>query len=193
MPVKKGLDGTLNTEFDNPRLISTRSFSFILWGLVTHIGIGNLTIIGSDNGLQMSSGKRRPFCLGLNVITHKNDVCVWFDSWPSARNSFTCHGNTTVMSYANLCWNRFEILIKANEISNLKHNGNSLLKWTLTSVSEMVAWKTWFHLNSLFPCHDGFCVTVIEIAIPLSLLLSVSYLEMFIETECNWKKNTVFS
>ena len=82
------------------------------WGRVTHICIGNLTIIGSDNGLspgrrqaitwtnvgilligplgtnfsemlseihtfsfkkihlKMSSGKWRPFCLGLNVLTH---------------------------------------------------------------------------------------------------------------------------
>ena len=80
------------------------------WGWVTHICVGNLTIIGSDNGLspgrhqaitwtnvgilligplgtnfsemlieihtfsfkkihlKMSSGKRRPFCLGLNVL-----------------------------------------------------------------------------------------------------------------------------
>ena len=80
------------------------------WGRVTHICIGNLTIIGSDNGLspgwrqaitwtnvgilligplgtnfsemligihtfsfkkihlKMSSGKWRPFCLGLNVL-----------------------------------------------------------------------------------------------------------------------------
>ena len=82
------------------------------WGRVTHICVGNLTIIGSDNGLspdrrqaiiwnnagillirplgtnfsemlieiltfsfkkihlKMSSGKWRPFCLGLNVLTH---------------------------------------------------------------------------------------------------------------------------
>ena len=82
------------------------------WGRVTHISIGNLTIVGSDNGLspgrrqaiiwtnaailligplgtnfsgmlseihtfsfkkmqlKMSSAKRRPFCLGLNVLTH---------------------------------------------------------------------------------------------------------------------------
>ena len=80
------------------------------WGRVTHICVGNLTIIGSDNGLaagrcqantctnveilligplgtnfsemlieihtfsfkkihlKMSSGKWRPFCLGLNVL-----------------------------------------------------------------------------------------------------------------------------
>ena len=82
------------------------------WGRVTHICVGNLTIIGPDNGLspgrrqaiiwtnagilligpwgtnfseiltgidtfsfrkmhlKMSTGKRRPFCLGLNVLTH---------------------------------------------------------------------------------------------------------------------------
>ena len=83
------------------------------WGRVTHICVGNLTIIGSDNGLspgrrqaiswtnvgilligplgthfsemlieihafslkkihlKMSSGKWRPFCLGLNVLNLK--------------------------------------------------------------------------------------------------------------------------
>ena len=83
------------------------------WGRVTHICIGKLTIIASDNGLspgrrqaiiwtnagilligpqgtnfsemlieihkfsfkkihlKMSSGKRRPSCLGLNVLTHR--------------------------------------------------------------------------------------------------------------------------
>ena len=82
----------------------------IYWGRVTHICVGNLTLIGSDNGLspgrrqaiiktnieilligtletnfseilseihtfsfkkmhlRMSSAKRRPFCLGLNVL-----------------------------------------------------------------------------------------------------------------------------
>ena len=84
------------------------------WGRVTHICVGNLTIIGSDNGLspgrrqaitwsnvgilligplgtnfsemlikinifsfkkihlKMSSGKWRPFCLGLNVLRGPN-------------------------------------------------------------------------------------------------------------------------
>ena len=83
------------------------------WGRVTHICVGKLTIIGSDNGLlpgrrqaiiwtnagillieplgtifseiligiqifsfmkmrlKMSSAKWRPFCLGLNVLTHQ--------------------------------------------------------------------------------------------------------------------------
>ena len=96
------------------------------WGRVTHICVGNLTIIGSDNGLspgrrqaitwtnvgilligplgtnfsemlieihtfsfkkihlKMSSGKWRPFCLGLNVLTvpwvlisymYTDDIC----------------------------------------------------------------------------------------------------------------------
>ena len=82
------------------------------WGRVTHICVGNITIISSDNGLspyqrqaiiwtnaailligtlgtnfneivfkihtssfknihlKMASGKWRPFCLGLNVLTH---------------------------------------------------------------------------------------------------------------------------
>ena len=84
------------------------------WGRVTHICVGKLTIIGSDNGLapgrrqaiirthagilligilgtnfreilseihtfsfkkmhlKMSSGRWRPFCLGLNVL-----ICIW--------------------------------------------------------------------------------------------------------------------
>ena len=90
------------------------------WGRVTHICVGNLTIIGPDNGLssgrrqaiiwtnagilligpwgtnfneiligihtfsfkkihlKMSSAKRRPFCLGLNVLSHCNspEDCV---------------------------------------------------------------------------------------------------------------------
>ena len=104
------------------------------WGRVTHICVGNLTIIGSDNGLspdrrqaiiwtnagilligpwgtnfskilidiqissfkkihlKMSSAKWRPFCLGLNVLTHwplgdmgvikcnlRTDVTNWVD------------------------------------------------------------------------------------------------------------------
>ena len=90
------------------------------WGRVTHICVGNLTIIGSDNGLspgrrqaitwtyagilligplgtnfsemlieihtfsfkkihlKMSSGKWRPFCLGLNVLMDKfNSMCYF--------------------------------------------------------------------------------------------------------------------
>ena len=91
------------------------------WGRVTHICVGNLTIIGPDNGLspgrrqaiiwtnagilviepqgtnfreiligihtlsfkkihlKMSSAKWRPFCLGLNVLTHLRlvpHVCI---------------------------------------------------------------------------------------------------------------------
>ena len=102
------------------------------WGRVTHICIGNLTIIGSDDGLspgrrqdiiwtnagivligtlgtnfneilikidtfsfkkihlKMSSGKWRPSCLGLNVLTHwgideeyMRQNCVIIGSWDS--------------------------------------------------------------------------------------------------------------
>ena len=87
-------------------------FGLTRWGRVTHICVGNLTTIGSDNGLapgrrkaitwtnvgilligplgtnfsvmlskihtfpfkkmhlKMSSGKWRPFCVGLNALTH---------------------------------------------------------------------------------------------------------------------------
>ena len=96
-----------------PRTIRVKQ-SITHWGRVTHICVGKLTIIGSDNGLspgrrqaiiwtnagillieplgtnsseiligiqifsfkkmslKMSSGKWRPFCLGLNVITKHN-------------------------------------------------------------------------------------------------------------------------
>ena len=90
------------------------------WGRVTHICVGKLTIIGSDNGLspgrrqaiiwtndgilliwplgtnseilseihsfsfkkmhlKMSSGKWRPLCFGLNVLTgNPQDICPWY-------------------------------------------------------------------------------------------------------------------
>ena len=111
------------------------SVSLTHWGRVTHICVGNLTIIGPDNGLspgrrqaiiwtnpgilligpwgtnfseiligihtfsfkkihlRMSSAKWRPFCLGLNVLTHLPlafYICLaelshhWFESWPVA-------------------------------------------------------------------------------------------------------------
>ena len=89
------------------------------WGRVTHICVGKLTIIGSDNGLSparrqaiiwtnagilligpwgtnfseilrkihtfsfnkmhltMSSGKWRPFCLGLNVLNYACPLCIF--------------------------------------------------------------------------------------------------------------------
>ena len=89
------------------------------WGRVTHICVGKLIIIDSDNGLsperrqaiiwtnggilligplgtkfseilikihafstkkmqlKMSSGKRRPFCLGLNVLTKIDHVIIY--------------------------------------------------------------------------------------------------------------------
>ena len=92
------------------------------WGRVTHICVGKLTIIGSDNGLsperrqaiiwtnagilfigplrttfseilievltfsfkkmrlKVSSGKWRPFCLGLNVLKTKIDLTVVSDA-----------------------------------------------------------------------------------------------------------------
>ena len=100
------------TQVATPPLYTSRSRAGFLthWGRVTHICVGKLTIIGSDNGLspgrrqaiiwinagilligplgtnfsviyieiltfsfkkmrlKMSSGKWRPFCLGLNVL-----------------------------------------------------------------------------------------------------------------------------
>ena len=102
--------------YDWSHHISEDSLCITHWGRVTHICIGNLTIIVSDNGLspgrrqaiiwtntgilligplgtnfneilieiqifsfkkthlKMSSGKRRPFCLSLNVITQQDPV-----------------------------------------------------------------------------------------------------------------------
>ena len=106
------------SQFDDVIMSLGRRFIIVVpgaplthWGRVTHICVGNLTIIGSDNGLspgrrqaitwtnvgilligplgtnisemlivihtrsfkkihlKMSSGKWRPFCLGLNVLT----------------------------------------------------------------------------------------------------------------------------
>ena len=92
-------------------MVTAISFQLTHWGRATHICVGKLTIIGSDNGLlpgrrqaiiwtiagilligtlgtnfseifieirrfsfkkmhlKMSSGKWRPFCVGLNVLT----------------------------------------------------------------------------------------------------------------------------
>ena len=103
------------------------------WGLVTHICVNKLTIIGSDNGLspgrrqaiiwtnagillieplwtnfseisieihtfsfkamhlKMSSGKRRPFCLGLNVLNYwimSLSVSSMAPSWILGRHHF---------------------------------------------------------------------------------------------------------
>ena len=112
------------------------------WGRVTHICVGNLTIIGSDNGLspcrcqaiiwknvgilligplgtnfsemlfeihtfsfkkihlKMSSGKRRPFCLGLNVLILLRIPVMQYGSTPSEANkyAFTNLGSPIVYS-----------------------------------------------------------------------------------------------
>ena len=99
-------------------LLSNHCLGLTHWGRVTHICVGKLTNIGSDNGLspgrrqaiiwtnagilltqtlginfseifskihtfsfkkmylKMSSGKRRPFCLSLNVLSHETMVCA---------------------------------------------------------------------------------------------------------------------
>ena len=106
-----------NKPLSEPTMVS--SVTRTHWGRVTHICVGNLTIIGSDNGLspgrhqaiirtiagillirtlgtnfseiwneihsfsskkmhlKMLYGKRRPFCLGLNVLM------VWCLMWPN--------------------------------------------------------------------------------------------------------------
>ena len=112
------------------------------WGRVTHIYVGKLTIIGSDNGLspdrrqaiiwtnagillirtlginfsetlseihtfsfkkmylKMSSGKRRPFCLGLNVLRHEP---LWFMLKPS------CYLNQYWTSIIGFIWNKLQV------------------------------------------------------------------------------------
>ena len=101
------------------------------WGRVTHICVGNLTIVGSDNGLspgrrqaiiwtnagilliwplwtnfseilteihafsfqkihfKISSGKRRPFCLGLNVLT--NEYTPFVTCWIHPHEPYALH------------------------------------------------------------------------------------------------------
>ena len=131
-------------------MIGYRLIFLTHWGRVTHICVGNLTIIGSDNGLspgrrqaiiwinagilltgplgtnfseiiieidtfslkkmhlKMSSGKWRPFCLGLNVlmgnsllgkivtlskkITLRIGISMIEMSWSGP--SYICNGNT---------------------------------------------------------------------------------------------------
>ena len=113
------------------------------WGLVTHIYVSKLTIIGSDNGLspdrrqailwtsagtlligplrtnfsvilieilifsfkkmrlKVSSAKRRPFCLSLNVLIKRPLITLWQTRcpvWPLCSSS-----NLIVYSYSVLC------------------------------------------------------------------------------------------
>ena len=109
------------------------------WGRVTHLCVGNLTTIGSDNGLspdwrqaitwtnggilligllgtnfsemlieintfsfnkidlKMSSGKWRPFCLGLNVLARRWDKALRFRRPPPVGNEAYIRGISWVI------------------------------------------------------------------------------------------------
>ena len=128
------------------------------WGWVTHICVGKLTIIGSDNGLspgrrqaiiwanagilligplgtnfseilieirtfsfkkmhlKVSSAKRRPFCLGLNLLTH----------WPHGRWWRNVESIIFKFLIQNISWGAyFEIAIRwmlQNHMASLGHN-----------------------------------------------------------------------
>ena len=111
------------------------------WGRVTHICVGKLTIIGSDNGLapdrrqaiiwtndgklligpigtnfseilieiltfsfkkmhlKVLSAKRRPFCLGLNVLRHMRHLLHYIDVMESQINSNLTACSTTSSDY----------------------------------------------------------------------------------------------
>ena len=113
------------------------------WGRVTHICIGNLAFIGSDNGLspgrrqaiiwtndgimlvgllgrnfgeilieiltfsfkkmrlKVSSAKRRPFCLGLNVLRTCFMQNFWVHNWNSFCSDFC--SNNLIRSQICIC------------------------------------------------------------------------------------------
>ena len=130
------------------------------WGRVTHICVGNLTIIGSDNGLspgrrqaiiwtnagilligplgtnfseilieiptfscnkmhlKMSSAKWRPFCPGLNELTH------------IFRSCFTCTGQL----YCWPCTNEVNLKYRGGmgkRLTTTKHNQAGMVYITL--------------------------------------------------------------
>ena len=139
------------------------------WGRVTHIRVGKLTIIGSDNSLspgrrqaiiwtnagilligpletnfseilseiqsfsfkkmhlKMSSGKWRPYCLGLNVLTPSH--------------------------YLNQCWlveltlrNRFQWIFKENTRFFNQENVFRNVIWQMAAIMSMpdsLCWSKW--------------------------------------------------
>ena len=123
------------------QLYTVKTVHLTHWGRVTHICVGNLTIIGSGNGLspgrrqaitwtnvgilsigplgtnfsemlieihtfsfkkihlKMSSGKWRPFCLGLNVLRYYNPDPLSGQNMPSGKlSSGDCHKTSLMIS-----------------------------------------------------------------------------------------------
>ena len=147
------------------------------WGRVTHICVGNLTIIGSDNGLspgrrqaitwanvgilligplgttlsemlieihtfslkkihlKTSSGKRRPFCLGLNVLIPTRASTAWHTGaacW-SSRSSRSGSGSLAGMHILCSITHKGVVSCPLLSYPNLLHLGKSrLLKWRET-------------------------------------------------------------
>ena len=127
----------------------------LYWGRVTHMCVGKLSIIGSDNGLsperrqaiirtnagilligplgtnfseilleilifsfkkmrlKVSSGKWRPFCLGLNVLTWS---ILWLLMiWQKESQSVTAHAITSFYRWLLACciWVPYDITINS--------------------------------------------------------------------------------
>ena len=129
------------------RISTEREINYLTyWGRVTHICVGNLAIIGSDNGfspglrqaiiwtndgmlligplgtnfseisieiqtfsfkimrLKVSSAKRRPFCLGLNVLMECILTCIQRLPWlliDSHRGKFALSQHCTLYPLAH--------------------------------------------------------------------------------------------
>ena len=115
------------------------------WGRVTHICVGNLTTIGSDNGLspdrrqditwtntgmlligpqvtifseilieiytfsfkktdlKISSGKWRPFCIGLNVLKAMFLACIQH-TYANLAFVYGCHGFQSIPTHRSIVW-----------------------------------------------------------------------------------------
>ena len=188
--------------------VAQRGFSCLLlthWGRVTHICIGNPTIIGSDNGLspgrrqaiiltnagilsigplgtkfheisigiqtfsfkkmhfKMASAKWRPFCLGLNVLTHYSLVkvtVIWIIPIWESQIHFWIHlidnkSNATIntVSYAHydlvgkstlvqemLCWMGQLAIIWTN-VGLLMHFCSTRAQWVNISLPRQRWWQ----------------------------------------------------
>ena len=143
------------------------------WGRVTHICVGKLTIIGSDNGLspgrrqaiiwtnagilligplgtnfseiliaietvsfkkkhlKMSSGKCRPFCLGLNVL---------MDSWNNIQ--WTSNRNSVIFIHLKLS------SAKMAAMALISFSVYAACSWFRASITTI--WFYWPHLSCLF-------------------------------------------
>ena len=161
------------------------------WGRVTHICVGKLTNIDSDNGLsperrhaiiwtnvgilligplgtnfnessirihtfsfkkmhlKMSSGKWRPFCLGLNVLSTMNcwDICTHTDdptvlSYIYKTVSLTASGMMQKMIYHK----PIEITLSYDRPTYLPVNPWIISKWWQIRAQKRKSSKCWSHI-----------------------------------------------